>query len=164
MIMLNRPFDEGDFVMVGDAAGTVQAVNLVSTTLATPDNKKTVVPNSSVWGNVITNVTAMDTRRVDLTFSISYDDDIEKAQHVIEEVLAHHPLVLEEPTPLVRTNELGASSVNFVARPWVKKEHYWTVLYDVTQQVKQAFDAHGISIPFPQQDIHVRAGQLASKV
>jgi small conductance mechanosensitive channel len=109
-------------------------------------------------------VTALDTRRVDLTFSISYDDDIEKAQRVIEGVAKRHPLVLDDPEPMIRMNELAASSVNFVARPWVKKENYWTVLCDVTQQVKQAFDANGISIPFPQQDIHVRGvGQLAAR-
>jgi small conductance mechanosensitive channel len=142
--------------------GTVKAVNIVSTTLTSPDNKLCIVPNASVWGNVITNVTANDTRRIDLTFSIGYDDDIEKAQHVLEDVVQHHPLVLKEPEPMIRMNELAASSVNFVVRPWVRKEDYWTVLCDLTQQIKQAFDANGISIPFPQQDIHVRdVSQLA---
>jgi small conductance mechanosensitive channel len=162
MIMVNRPFDVGDLVTVAGTMGTVKAVNIVSTTLTSPDNKLCIVPNASVWGNVITNVTANDTRRIDLTFSIGYDDDIEKAQHVLEDVVQHHPLVLKEPEPMIRMNELAASSVNFVVRPWVRKEDYWTVLCDLTQQIKQAFDANGISIPFPQQDIHVRdVSQLA---
>jgi small conductance mechanosensitive channel len=156
MIMINRPFDEGDFVDIGGVAGTVKAVSIVSTTVTTPDNQVIVVPNSKVWGNVITNVTASAVRRVDLVFGISYDDAIEAAQAVLERVVLAHPLVLREPEPVIRVNALSASSVDFVVRPWAKSADYWTVYWDLTRQVKEAFDAAGISIPFPQQDLNVR--------
>ncbi len=156
MIMINQPFDEGDYVDIGGVAGTVKSVSIVSTTVTTPDNQTIVVPNSKVWGNVITNVTASPTRRVDLTFGISYDDSIEKAQEVLERVTLAHPLVLKDPEPVIRVNELADSSVNFVCRPWVNGADYWTVYWDLTRQVKEAFDAEGISIPFPQSDLHIR--------
>ncbi len=156
MIMINRPFDEGDYVDIGGVAGTVKAVSIVSTTVTTPDNQVIVVPNSKVWGNVITNVTASETRRVDLSFGISYEDSIEKAQRVIEETVAAHPLVLKEPEPVIRVNELADSSVNFICRPWAKSSDYWAVYWDLLRQVKENFDAAGISIPYPQQDLHVR--------
>ena len=156
MIMLNRPFDEGDYVDIGGVGGTVKSVSIVSTTVTTPDNQTIVVPNSKVWGNVITNVTASPTRRVDLTFGISYDDSIEKAQEVLERVTLAHPLVLKDPEPVIRVNELADSSVNFVCRPWVNGADYWTVYWDLTRRVKEAFDAEGISIPFPQSDLHIR--------
>ncbi len=156
MIMINRPFDEGDYVDIGGVAGTVKAVSIVSTTVTTPDNQVIVVPNSKVWGNVITNVTASATRRVDLTFGISYDDSIEKAQEVLEEVVHAHPLVLKDPEPVIRVNELADSSVNFIVRPWVVGADYWAVYWDLMRQVKLAFDKAGISIPYPQQDLHLR--------
>ena len=156
MIMINRPFDEGDYVDIGGVGGTVKAVSIVSTTVTTPDNQVIVVPNSKVWGNVITNVTASDTRRVDLVFGIGYDDSIEEAQRVLEETVHAHPLVLADPEPVIRVNELADSSVNFICRPWVKSEDYWTVYWDLMRQVKQAFDAAGISIPFPQTEMHLR--------
>jgi len=156
MIMLNRPFDEGDYVDIGGVAGTVKSVSIVSTTVTTPDNQVIVVPNSKVWGNVITNVTASDTRRVDLTFGIGYDDSIEDAQRVLEETVRAHPLVLADPEPVIRVNELADSSVNFICRPWVNSADYWTVYWDLMRQVKQNFDAAGISIPFPQTDMHLR--------
>ncbi len=158
MIMINRPFDEGDYVDIGGVAGTVKSVSIVSTTVTTPDNQVIVVPNSKVWGNVITNVTASPTRRVDLVFGIAYEDSIETAQKVLEDVVAAHPLVLEDPSPVIRVNELAESSVNFVCRPWVNGEDYWTVHWDLTRQVKEAFDAAGISIPYPQTDLHIRPG------
>ena len=162
MIMLNRPFDEGDYVDIGGVAGTVKSVSIVSTTVTTPDNQTIVVPNSKVWGNVITNVTASPTRRVDLTFGISYDDPIQKVQEVLERVTLSHPLVLRDPEPTIRVNELADSSVNFVCRPWVNGADYWTVYWDLTRQVKEAFDAEGISIPFPQSDLHIRHDSNAS--
>ncbi|MCA0998717.1 mechanosensitive ion channel family protein [Alloyangia pacifica] len=155
MIMINRPFDEGDYVTVAGTGGTVQSVSIVSTTVLTPDNQVIVIPNSKVWGDVITNVTASATRRVDLTFGIGYGDSIEKAQEVLEKVVAEHPLILDDPAPVVRVNALGASSVDFICRPWVNVEDYWTVYWDLTRQVKEAFDREGISIPFPQTDMHV---------
>jgi small conductance mechanosensitive channel len=155
MIMLNRPFDEGDFVDVGGVAGTVKSVSVASTTVTTPDNQVIVIPNKNVWGSVITNVTVSDTRRVDLTFGIGYADSIEKAQKVFETVVAAHPLVLKDPAPVIRVNALGASSVDFIVRPWVRGGDYWPVYWDLTRQMKEALDAAGISIPFPQQDVHM---------
>ena len=155
MIMINRPFDEGDFVDIGGTAGTVKAVNVVATTVTTPDNQVIVIPNGKVWGNIITNVTVSATRRVDLTFGIAYGDSIQKAQAVLERLVDAHPLVLRDPAPVIRVNALGESSVDFVVRPWVQGGDYWTVHWDLTRQVKEAFDAEGISIPFPQRDVHL---------
>tara|TARA_R110000751_G_scaffold30443_6_gene77922 strand:+ start:1931 stop:3331 length:1401 start_codon:yes stop_codon:yes gene_type:complete len=164
MIMINRPFDEGDYVDVGGVAGTVRSVSIMSTTVVTPDNQVIVIPNSNVWGNVITNVTISPTRRVDLTFGIAYEDSIEKAQGVLERVVAAHPLVMDEPAPVIRVGALGASSVDFIVRPWVKGADYWTVYWDLTRQVKEAFDAAGISIPYPQQDLHVKSAAAPAAV
>jgi len=155
MIMINRPFDEGDYVQIAGLGGTVRNVSIVSTTVTTPDNQVIVIPNSKVWGDVITNVTASDTRRVDLVFGISYGDSIEQAQKVLEEVVAQHPLVLKDPAPNIRVNELADSSVNFIVRPWTKTSDYWTVFWDLQRSVKEAFDSRGISIPFPQSDMHL---------
>jgi len=155
MIMFNRPFDEGDYVKVAGLGGTVKHVSVVSTTVTTPDNQLIVIPNSKVWGDVITNVTASDTRRVDLVFGIGYGDSIEAAQKVLEGVVANHPLVLEDPAPVIRVSELADSSVNFIVRPWTKTGDYWTVYWDLQRAVKEAFDANGISIPFPQTDMHL---------
>ena len=156
MIMIYRPFDEGDYVDVGGVAGTVKTVSIVATTVTTPDNQVIVIPNKNVWGNIITNVTASDTRRVDLVFGISYDDSIPDAIHVLEETVAAHPLVLKDPEPTIRVNELADSSVNLICRPWVKTSDYWSVYWDLMHQVKARFDDVGISIPYPQQDIHVK--------
>jgi len=156
MIMINRPFDEGDYVDIGGVAGTVKAVSIVATTVTTPDNQVIVIPNKNVWGNVITNVTTSETRRVDLVFGIGYDDDIEAAQQVLERVVSSHPAVLDEPAPVIRVSSLGASSVDFIVRPWTKTVDYWAVYWDLTRHVKEAFDDAGISIPFPQQDLHIR--------
>jgi len=155
MIMIYKPFDVGNFVTLAGVSGTVKAVNLVSTTLTTPDNQTITIPNSNVWGSIITNVTVNDTRRVDLVFGIAYTDDEDRAHAILKEVVAAHPLVLAEPEPVIRLHELGDSSVNFVCRPWVKTDDYWAVYWDITQQVKARFDGAGISIPFPQRDVHV---------
>ena len=149
MIMINHPFDEGDYVTVAGVGGTVKSVSVVSTTVLTPDNQVIVIPNSKVWGDVITNVTASETRRVDFVFGISYDDSIEEAQRILEDVVHAHPLILADPAPVIRVNALGASSVDFICRPWVKSDDYWTVYWDLTRQVKEAFDKGGISIPYP---------------
>lgn len=162
MIMINRPFDVGDYVDCAGTAGTVKAVSVASTTLVTPDNQIHVVPNSQVWGNIITNVTSSATRRVDLVFGIGYDDDIEKAQNVLEDVVGQHELVLAEPAPVIRVSELADSSVNFICRPWTKTQDYWTVYWDLTRTVKQAFDRADISIPFPQRDVHVYGAPVAA--
>ncbi len=114
-----------------------------------------VVPNGKIWGDVITNVTAQRIRRVDLIFGISYEDDIPKTEAVLESVLRDHPKVLKEPESKIRVHELGDSSVNFIVRPWVLRDDYWDVYWDVTREVKLRFDREGISIPFPQRDVHV---------
>lgn len=164
LMLIYRPFDISDFVNVGGVAGKVESMNLLSTQLRTPDNQLVVVPNNSVWGDVITNVTGITERRVDLVFGIGYDDDIDKAQSILESILKDHELVLEEPAPVVKLHELADSSVNFVCRPWVKPSDYWAVYWDVTREVKRRFDAEGVSIPFPQRDVHVyqESGRLAS--
>ncbi|KYJ86058.1 mechanosensitive ion channel family protein [Sulfurovum riftiae] len=155
MIMLYRPYDIGDVVDVAGIVGTVESMTLVSTSIVTPDNRMMVVPNNSIWGNIITNVTHSDTRRVDMTFGIGYNDNIDQAENVMKKILAEHPLVLKDPAPGIAITELADSSVNFNCRPWVKTADYWTVYADVTRAVKEAFDKEGISIPYPQMDVHL---------
>ena len=160
MIMINQPFDEGDFIEVSGVGGTVKRVTIVGTTIATPDNKIIVVPNKNVWGNVIVNATASDTRRIDLVFSASYDDPIQDVLNAIEQEVANHPSVLAEPPADIRATELGASSVDFVCRPWVQAADYWDVKTDLTRSVKEAFEREGLSMPYPQQDVHVKGVPL----
>jgi len=155
MIMVNRPFDEGDYVDIGGTAGTVKSMSMVATTITTADNQVIVVPNNKVWGNIIRNVTTSPTRRVDMVFGIGYGDSISKAQAVLTDVVTTHPLVLDEPAPVIRVHELSDSSVNFVVRPWVNGGDYWNVYWDLMQQVKERFDIDGISIPYPQRDVHL---------
>lgn len=157
MIMIYRPFDVGNYVTVAGVSGTVKEVSLVSTTVITPDNQVIVIPNGNVWGSVITNVTGSETRRVDLVFGIGYQDDAQAAIRVMQAVVTEHPLILKDPAPTIRLHELGESSVNFVCRPWTKTSDYWTVYWDVTQKVKERFDAEGITIPYPQRDVHLYA-------
>jgi small conductance mechanosensitive channel len=155
MIMAYQPFDVGDVVSAAGVKGKVDSVSLVSTVITTLDNQVLILPNNKVWGDVINNVTAQDTRRVDLVFGIGYTDDAAKAQGIMEDVLRNHELVLDEPESMVRLHELGDSSVNFICRPWCLTDDYWDVYWDVTETVKQRFDAEGISIPFPQRDVHI---------
>lgn len=155
MIMFYRPFDVGDLIDVSGEYGIVKSMNLVSTSVMTFDNKLMVVPNNDIWGNTITNATKSTERRVDMVFGIGYSDNIEQAKQVMDKILSDHPKVLSDPAPVVRLHELGDSSVNFICRPWAKTEDYWDVYWDVTRQVKELFDAEGISIPFPQRDIHI---------
>ena len=155
MILLYRPYDMGDLIDVGGVFGQVDKMSLVSTSLLTLDNQLFVVPNSKIWGDVIKNVTAQDTRRIDMVFGISYSDDIPKAESILEDILQSHDKVLDTPESMVRLHTLGASSVDFVVRPWVKVDDYWDVYWDVTRTVKLRFDEEGVSIPFPQRDVHV---------
>ncbi|MGD9876749.1 mechanosensitive ion channel family protein [Desulfococcus sp.] len=155
MILLYRPYDIGNFVTAGGVTGTVDSMNLVSTTIKTPDNQSLIVPNGQIWGDVITNVTGNATRRVDLVFGIGYDDDIAKAQKVLEDIVDGHNLVLKNPAYVIKVHELADSSVNFICRPWVRTGDYWTVYWDITRAVKERFDAEGIGIPYPQRDVHV---------
>ncbi len=149
MIMIYRPFDVGNMVTVGGVTGKVQAMNLVSTTLLTGDNKVIIVPNSNVWGSIITNANVRDTRRVDLAFDVRHVDDPAVVQRILEEVVAGHPLVMKEPAPVIRINEMTAIAVKFVCRVWARTEDHSTVLWDVTEQVKRRFDSAGILAPLP---------------
>ncbi|MGD9253225.1 MAG: mechanosensitive ion channel [Holophagae bacterium] len=158
MILIYRPYDVGDLVDVAGGFGKVSDMNLVSTTLLTVDHQTLVIPNSKIWGDVIKNVTAQDIRRVDLVFGISYSDDIPKAEKVLAEIVAAHEMVLENPEPVIKLHNLGDSSVDFIVRPWAKTDDYWDVHWDLTREVKLRFDAEGISIPFPQRDIHIVSG------
>ena len=155
MIMINKPFDVGDLVDTNGVLGEVEAVSIVSTTVRTLDNQVVILPNSAVWGSIITNVTVSPIRRVDMVFGIGYSDDIETAQRVLEDVVSKHPKILEDPQTNIRVHELADSSVNFICRPWAKTEDYWEVYWDLTRQVKEGFDAAGVSIPFPQRDVHL---------
>ena len=155
MLLLFRPFKVGDFVEIGGTAGSVVAVKIFSTIMKTPDNVMITVPNAQVWGNEIKNYNGFDTRRIDLVMGISYGDDIQVAMDTIARIVAADERVLADPGPQIAVAELADSSVNFVCRPWVKPEHYWEVYWDITRAVKRRFDAEGVSIPFPQRDVHV---------
>jgi small conductance mechanosensitive channel len=155
MILIYRPYDVDDFIEVAGASGLVKKMNLVSTTITTFDNQTLVVPNSKIWGDVIKNVTAQKLRRVDLEFGIGYSDDIEKAERVLEDIVSQHDMVLKKPETMIKLHTLADSSVNFVVRPWVKTDDYWDVYWDITREVKLRFDREGISIPFPQRDVHL---------
>jgi small conductance mechanosensitive channel len=154
MILFYRPYDVGDLVEVSGVFGTVNHMSLVSTTILTIDNQTLVVPNGKIWGDVIRNVTAQRIRRVDLVFGISYSDDIPKAEEIMMAILEDHERVLDDPEPAVKLYKLNDSSVDFVVRPWVKTDDYWDVFWDVTRSVKMRFDEEGVSIPFPQRDVH----------
>jgi len=154
MILFYRPYDVDDFVEVAGTIGLVKKMTLVSTTINTFDNQTLIIPNSKIWGDVIKNVTAQKTRRVDLEFGVSYSDDLEKTERVLREIVESHEKVLTDPAPNIRLHTLGDSSVNFVVRPWTKTPDYWEVYWDITREVKMRFDREGISIPFPQRDVH----------
>jgi small conductance mechanosensitive channel len=155
MIMINKPFDVGDLVDTNGILGEVEAVSIVSTTVRTLDNQVVILPNSQVWGSIITNVTVSPVRRVDMVFGIGYGDDIETASQVLERLVNAHPKILEDPEPNIKVHELADSSVNFICRPWVKTEDYWDVYWDLTRQAKEEFDKAGVTIPFPQRDVHL---------
>ncbi len=159
MILFYRPFDVGDVVEAGGVAGTVNHMSLVSTTILTFDNQTLVVPNNKIWGDVIKNVTAQRTRRVDLLFSISYDADINDAEKILQDIVSADKRVLAQPEPVIKLHQLADSSVNFVVRPWVSTGDYWGVYWDITRSVKQRFDAAGITIPFPQMTVHMEKSE-----
>lgn len=155
LILVYRPFDVGDVIEAGGVTGKVDKMNLVSTMVLTFDNQLLVVPNKQIWSGVIRNVTHQDERRVDMTFGIGYSDDIPKAEKVLMEIVTGNEKVLKDPEPVVRLHALGDSSVDFIVRPWAKTKEYWDVYWDVTREVKRRFDEEGISIPFPQRDVHI---------
>jgi len=148
------------FVEVAGVSGSVIKVLVFTTELNTGDNKRVIIPNGQTMGGTITNYSTNDTRRVDLVMGIGYGDDIDKAKKVLEEVVAADARVLQDPAPTIAVVELADSSVNFVVRPWVNKADYWGAYFGLTEAVKKRFDAEGISIPFPQSDVHMH--QIAS--
>ncbi len=161
MLMLNEPFQVGDFIEAAGAAGSVTDVNIMATTLTTGDNRVITIPNRKVWGDKIVNVSAMDVRRLDLQVGIGYSADIERALTTIEALLDANTKVRSEPKPVIAVNELADSSVNLIVRPWCAKADYWPLRFELMRTIKEAFDNEGIEIPFPQVDLHVREGSLA---
>ena len=155
LMIIFKPFKVGDFIDGAGVAGTVEEIQIFTTQLKTPDNKTIIVPNAKMTGDNITNYTMKGTRRVDFVFGIGYEDDIDKARKVIEEIIAADSRVLKDPAPMVAVSELADSSVNFVARAWTSADDYWGFYFETTENVKKQFDAGGISIPYPQRDIHV---------
>ena len=154
MLLVFKPFRAGDYIEAAGVAGTVKKIGIFTSSMNTPDNKGIIVPNGKIYGDNIINYSAMTTRRVDMTFGIGYDDDLLKAKTVLEQMVKEDERILEEPAPVVAVSSLGDSSVNFTVRPWVKKEDYFAVLWAFTENVKLRFDKEGISIPFPQMDVH----------
>ena len=155
LILIFKPFKVGDYIEAAGTAGTVEKISIFTTELNTPDNKKVIAPNTSVTSGNIVNVSANKQRRVDLVAGIGYRDDIDKARKVLNEILSSHPAVLDSPAPTVAVVALADSSVNLVVRPWVNGADYWTVYFEVTESIKKRFDEEGISIPFPQRDVHL---------
>jgi len=155
MILLFKPVKIGDLVETSGYLGTIEDIGLFVTVMNTLDNRKIIIPNGKLTSDVINNLNANGLRRVDMTAGISYDDDMNLAKRLCMEVIEKHPHVLQDPEPVVAISEMGDSSVNLVVRPWTHPDYYWDVWFDVTQGIKEAFDANGISIPFPQQDVHM---------
>ncbi len=155
MLILFHPFKLGDVITTGGTTGKVTTIAMFNTSLTTPDNQLVFIPNSAITGNVITNITANTTRRVDLVVGIGYNDDIAKAKTVLTNILTSDPRVLKDPPPAIAVTELGDSSVNLVVRPWVNTGDYWGVYCDLTEKIKLTFDQEGLNIPFPQRDVHV---------
>jgi small conductance mechanosensitive channel len=155
MLLLFRPFRVGDFIEAAGVAGSVKAINIFTTTLNTPDNVGIVIPNSAVWGQIIKNYAANETRRIDLVAGIAYDDDIALAIRTLHGILDADERVLKDPAPTIAVSELGDSSVNIVVRPWCNRQDYWALRFDLTRTMKEQLEAAGCSIPFPQRDVHV---------
>jgi len=155
MLIFFRPFKVGDVVTVAGETGAVEEITIFNTVMNTADNQRKIIPNSIVSSGTITNITANSTRRIDMVFGIGYDDDIKGAEQILLELVQKEPKVLSDPPVTVAVSELADSSVNFVVRPWVNTEDYWDVKFSLTEKIKLAFDEAGISIPYPQQDVHM---------
>lgn len=159
MLIVFRPFREGDFVEAGGVSGIVEHITIFNSVMRTGDNREIIIPNGKIYNDSIVNYSARATRRVDMVFGIGYGDDLLKAKQILMEILEQDERVLKDPAPLVNVASLGDSSVNFNVRPWVKSADYWAVLWDTTEKVKLEFDRQGISIPFPQMDVHLHSEQ-----
>lgn len=155
LIIIFKYYKVGDFVQAAGVAGTVREVRLFSTVLATPDNVKIMVPSGKIFGDIITNYSANDTRRIDLVIGIGYSSHIQSSIDVLMNLIREDRRILTDPEPQIAVSELADSSVNLVVRPWVKKDDYWEVRFDLTRKIKEAFDANGIEIPFPQRAVHM---------
>ena len=155
LIVIYRPYKVGDYIEAGNYAGTVKDIQIFSTVLKTPDNKIVVVPNGSIMNGSIVNYSDQDTRRIDLIIGCSYEDDIDKVRSVLEDILKKEKRVLKDPKPQIAVTALADSSVNFIFRPWVKRVDYLPVYYSLLEEVKKRFDKEGISIPYPQSDVHI---------
>ena len=160
MLIIFKPFKLGDFIHAGGASGVVEEIQIFNTILRTGDNQEIIVPNSHVYGGSITNVSARETRRIDLVIGIGYDDNIGTAKKLIEGIISDNSLILTDPAPTIMVLELGESCIDIAVRPWVKTGDYWAVRADLLQTIKETFDKQGISIPYPQRDIHM-IGQAA---
>jgi small conductance mechanosensitive channel len=155
LMVIFRPFQVGDFIEGAGVSGIVEEMQIFTTQLRTPDNKTIIIPNAKITGDNVTNYTRKDKRRVDLVIGVSYRDEIGKVKGVVADVLNGDERVLKDPAPTIAVLELGDSSVNFAVRPWVRTEDYWDVYFETTEKIKKRFDAEGISIPFPQRDVHL---------
>lgn len=155
MLIIFRPFKTGDFIDAGGVMGAVEHIGIFTTNLKTPDNKQVIVPNGQIYSGVITNFSAKPTRRVDMTVGISYGSDLKKAKDIINEMLKQDKRILPDPAPVVAVGALNSSSVDLIVRPWVNSADYWNVLWEFNENIKQAFDATGIEIPFPQMSLHL---------
>jgi small conductance mechanosensitive channel len=162
MLLIFRPFKIGDYVETGGQGGTVKAIGLFMTELATPDNVHIIIPNGKVWDTMIKNYSFNSTRRVTLTMGISYDDNMDDAMKIVMDTLKKDERVLEDPEPMTAVSELADSSVNLTVRAWCKREDFWNLTFDLNKKIKQSFDKKGISIPYPQRDLHIINGDAAS--
>ena len=156
IILIFKPFSIGDFVSTPDVSGTVEEIGIFYTKVITVDNKRVVVPNASISNQTITNANAKPTRRVDFEFTCGYDDDVEKTKKILTDIALNHPLVLKDTTPEVYLSKYGDSAISFILRVWCNTPDYWTVHFDITEQVKKEFDKNNISIPYPQVDVHIK--------
>ena len=155
LMIIFKPFRVGDYIDGAGVSGVVEQIGIFTTELKSPDNRKIIVPNAKMTGDNIVNYTAKDIRRVDMVAGVSYSDDLNKVKSVIEAILSSDDRILKDPAPTIGVLELADSSINFAVRPWVRTENYWDVLFATQKSIKERFDAEGITIPFPQQDVHV---------
>lgn len=155
LMIIFRPFQNGDYIEGGGVSGVVKHIQIFTTELLTPDNKLVIIPNSNMMSGNIINYSANNTRRLDLVIGVGYDDDLSKVKRVLEEIISENPRFLKDPLPTIAVSELADSSVNLVVRPWVKTEDYWDMYFQLTEDIKLRFDSEGICIPYPQRDIHM---------
>lgn len=162
LMMIFKPFKVGDYIEAGGTSGIVEDIGIFTCELKSPDNKKIIIPNAKLTGDNIVNYSAKDARRIDLVAGVSYEDDLDKVRKVLEEILSEDDRILDDPAPTIGVLELADSSVNFAVRPWVKTADYWDVFFATQEKIKKRFDAEGIAIPFPQQDVHLHQASPGS--